>query len=306
MWSDKEESYSVNASQKASNYDEIFMHNHSLQFAESLKDLKNLRKQLYSAAERFESSYDKNDHKQLYRIRVVQSSKDYVAKALVSTVDHLGSVADKLNKFLDEKAIEFSATTIIFSCIEQRLLLPLANQRKCSKVASPVHHIMCSNPSKKIAASPVNSLTSYGNTVNELFSADATFSKAFQAARKKPDPSLLRKQQSKKMPSREQSPNPLSFSFTRVVPNKEAGRRSISPFRFPLNRLESDCKRSVSPSPSLSKSRCPSEPRRAISACRRQEMTNKEREIESYTSRSKQLFKAMISVHWSRKETVNK
>ncbi|KAL0409246.1 UNVERIFIED_CONTAM: protein ABIL3 [Sesamum radiatum] len=104
----------ITPSQKASNYDEIFMQN-SLHFADSLKDLKNLRKQLYSAAEYFESSYGKNDHKQL----VIESSKDYVAKALVSTVDHLGSAADKLNRFLDEKANEFSATKIRFSCVEQ-------------------------------------------------------------------------------------------------------------------------------------------------------------------------------------------
>ncbi|KAL0326684.1 UNVERIFIED_CONTAM: protein ABIL3 [Sesamum angustifolium] len=104
----------ITPSQKASNYDEISMQN-SLHFADSLKDLKNLRKQLYTAAEYFESSYGKNDHKQL----VIESSKDYVAKALVSTVDHLGSVADKLNRFLDEKAKEFAATKIRFSCIEQ-------------------------------------------------------------------------------------------------------------------------------------------------------------------------------------------
>lgn len=50
---------------------------------------------------------------------MIDSSKDYVAKALVSTVDHLGSVADQLSKFLDEKANQFSATNIKFSCIQQ-------------------------------------------------------------------------------------------------------------------------------------------------------------------------------------------
>lgn len=49
----------------------------------------------------------------------MESSKDYVTKALVSTVDHLGSIADKLNKFLDAKANEFSATNIKFSTIQQ-------------------------------------------------------------------------------------------------------------------------------------------------------------------------------------------
>lgn len=52
---------------------------------------------------------------------VVDSSKDYVAKALVNTVDHLGSVADKLSKFLDQKADDYSATSSQFSCIEQVL-----------------------------------------------------------------------------------------------------------------------------------------------------------------------------------------
>lgn len=50
---------------------------------------------------------------------MIDSSKDYVAKALVNTVDHLGSVADQLSKFLDEKANQFSATNIQFSCIQQ-------------------------------------------------------------------------------------------------------------------------------------------------------------------------------------------
>lgn len=54
---------------------------------------------------------------------VIESSKDYVTKALVSTVDHLGSVADKLDKLLDKKANELSATNIRFSCIHQVLLL---------------------------------------------------------------------------------------------------------------------------------------------------------------------------------------
>ncbi|KAL0310335.1 UNVERIFIED_CONTAM: protein ABIL4 [Sesamum calycinum] len=96
-------------------YDEIFMQQ-SLQFADSLKDLKNIRQQLYSAAQYFESSYNKVDHKQT----AVESSKNYVAKALVNTVDHLGSVADKLNGLLDQKANQFSSTTSRVSCIERK------------------------------------------------------------------------------------------------------------------------------------------------------------------------------------------
>ncbi|XP_031132238.1 protein ABIL3-like isoform X2 [Ipomoea triloba] len=101
--------------QERSNYDEILMQ-HRTNFTDSLKELKNLRKQLYSAAEYFEVSYGKDEHKQ----ELVDTMKVYVSKAVISTVDHLGSVAAKLDTLLDEKVSEFSATKLRFSCVEQR------------------------------------------------------------------------------------------------------------------------------------------------------------------------------------------
>ncbi|XP_050384905.1 protein ABIL2-like isoform X2 [Argentina anserina] len=100
----------------ASNFDEVSMHQ-SLLFSDSLKDLKNLRSQLYSAAEYFELSYTNDDQKHT----VVETLKDYAIKALVNTVDHLGSVTYKVNDLLDEKVDEVSGTEFRVSCIEQRL-----------------------------------------------------------------------------------------------------------------------------------------------------------------------------------------
>lgn len=40
-------------------------------------------------------------------------------KALVNTVDHLGSVTYKVNDFIDEKVDEVSETELRVSCIEQ-------------------------------------------------------------------------------------------------------------------------------------------------------------------------------------------
>ncbi|KAJ0044336.1 hypothetical protein Pint_05074 [Pistacia integerrima] len=100
----------------ASNYDEVSMQQ-SLLFSDSLKDLKNLRTQLYSAAEYFELSYTNDDQKQI----VVETLKDYAIKALVNTVDHLGSVTYKVNDLLDEKVDKVSCTELRISCIEQRL-----------------------------------------------------------------------------------------------------------------------------------------------------------------------------------------
>ncbi|KAK4389785.1 hypothetical protein Sango_2315500 [Sesamum angolense] len=120
----------------------------------------------------------------------------------------------------------------------------------------------------------------------------------------KPHQPLLRKQESR-MPSRQPSSNRPSFSFMKVVvPDKEPGRRSVSPFRFPLRHSGSIENRSVSPSPPVNKQLCRVEPRRAVSACRRAEVTNREREMESCTKRSKHLFKALISVHTSRKQVL--
>ncbi|KAI5655307.1 hypothetical protein M9H77_32494 [Catharanthus roseus] len=114
------ESFNLNPSVSinASNSDEYFLQ-HSLIFAESLKDLKNIRLQLHSAADYFESSYMKHEHKQL----VEESLKDYITKALVNTVDHLGSVACKVNGFLDDKGNEISSATLRFSSIEQTRVL---------------------------------------------------------------------------------------------------------------------------------------------------------------------------------------
>ncbi|XP_047976759.1 protein ABIL2-like [Salvia hispanica] len=272
---------SISAPQKASNYDEIFMQS-SLQFAESLKDLRTLKKQLYSAAEYFESSYDKDDR----QILVMESSKDYVTKAVVSTVDHLGSVADKLSKFLDEKANEFSATDIRISCIQQKLskfqgFIDLRGvSRHTLMVEAPKHH-------------------------KQYIVADNPSAKAFQAARLKPQPPLSRKGHPM-VPSDEPSQNHSHFPFTRAMSKKDTGKRSVSPLSFPLKRSGSSAYRSVSPTPLYSNQQMqwqsPSEPRRAMSVCRIGGVKREGQIVESYTKRSKNLFRALLNAHRARKE----
>ncbi|XP_008783161.2 probable protein ABIL3 [Phoenix dactylifera] len=102
--------------EEAPAYDEISM-KQSLLFSHSLKDLKNLRSQLYSAAEYFELSCSNDDQKRT----AMNTLKDYALEALVNTVDHLGSVSYKVNDLLNEKVGEVSGTEFRVSCIEQRL-----------------------------------------------------------------------------------------------------------------------------------------------------------------------------------------
>ncbi|KZV40929.1 hypothetical protein F511_05174 [Dorcoceras hygrometricum] len=231
---------------------------HICQFANSLKDFKNLREQLYSAAEYFESSYVKENHKHF----LVEGSKDYVARALVHTVDHLGSVADKLNKFLDDKAKEFSDTSIRFSSIQQDYL---CSRRLCQ----------------------ISQIKDFAERLQSM-------SGIWQA------PTYAKKGQSR-ISSPGNSPISEVFSYSRVLSDGESVRCSaVSPLRL-LRRWSTIPYRSTSPNPS-SRGTSPLEPRRAISVCRRSEMRNQERDVESYVQKSSHVFEAFLNRHQSRQE----
>ncbi|KAF3789756.1 hypothetical protein EJ110_NYTH14136 [Nymphaea thermarum] len=90
----------------------------SKSFAKALQELKNLRPQLYSAAEYCEKSYVHNEQKQM----VLDNLKDYAVKALVNAVDHLGIVAYKLGELLEQQTLHASALDLKFVCLDQRLL----------------------------------------------------------------------------------------------------------------------------------------------------------------------------------------
>ena len=51
----------------------------------------------------------------------METLKDYAIKALINTVDHLGSVAFKVDRFLDQKIEEVSEMELRFLCSEQVL-----------------------------------------------------------------------------------------------------------------------------------------------------------------------------------------
>ncbi|XP_004245491.1 protein ABIL2-like isoform X1 [Solanum lycopersicum] len=304
----------ANGSQEGSNYDEIFMQ-HSLQFSDSLKDLKNLRKQLYSAAEYFESSYGENEHKTL----VIETLKDYVSKALVSSVDHLGSVACKLNTFLDEKVDEFSTTKLRFSCMEQKLqtcqeIVDRSGLLQQSLIiVTPKQHkryVNTAAETQPAVPKPRQRNSEQNLCPQEDLQHGDCFPHPFQALPSKPHPSIPKymKKHSKNSWT-DASPNPLNFSFTRVPSNKEVGKRSISPLKFgvkrsgsvnrsvsPLTRFGSAVTRSISPSTSSIKQRCPSEPRRAMSMSINPER-NSAKDMQEYARKSKNLLTAFLGRH---------
>ncbi|CAI9785966.1 unnamed protein product [Fraxinus pennsylvanica] len=100
----------------AMTFDEMSMER-SKNFVKALQELKNLRPQLYSAAEYCEKSYLQNEQKQM----VLDNLKNYAVRALVNAVDHLGTVAYKLTDLLDQQTLDISNVDLKITCINQQL-----------------------------------------------------------------------------------------------------------------------------------------------------------------------------------------
>lgn len=288
----REKSLSALPLKETSNTDEIFMH-HSTHFTHSLKELKSLREQLYSAAEHFELSFGEDEHKHL----AVNSLKDYVSKAVISTVDHLGCVASKLETFLDEKVDQFSATQLRFSSIEQKsrshqqlidrsglmqnsFLVAAPKYQKHYYTNSSVSDTMCD--SGKWDEKYTKKCSMYVEEDN--MQARQAYVRGSKAKGHRPP--LPRRNH--KPSTVENSQNPQAFSFTRVASNKEGGKRSHSPLRFILKRSGSNANRSASPS-----------------ACNQQQNLDQaktnQQDLQLQSKKTKHMLKALLSIHRSHK-----
>lgn len=310
--------FSVASPHEGSNYDEFSMRQ-SLLFSDSLKDLKNLRKQLYSAAEYFEQSYSKDDEKQM----LIETLKDYTIKALVNTVDHLGNMAYKVNNFLDEEVGEVSGIELRLSCVEQRV-------RTCEKfidcaglsqqswvLETPKHY-------KRYIFPADDTMNSVRQTKSKFHSCSDSAeinlpqfknAKAVQATSK--TPSLLRNGHFVS-PLSKVSSIPGNFSLTRIASKKKMEKQRVSPQRFSLVRSGSLASRSVTPNFHLIRSsslvsrshatncfnaqwKYPSGAKKAISLDNLAER-ERSKQIEQYSRKSKRLFGGLLSTHKLKKD----
>ncbi|BAT78850.1 Protein ABIL3 Abl interactor-like protein [Vigna angularis] len=305
-------------SQEASNYDEVFMQQ-SLLFDDSLKDLKNLRAQLYSAAEYFELSYTNDDQKQI----VVETLKDYAIKALVNTVDHLGSVTYKVNDLLDEKVVEVSVAELRVSCIEQRIK---TCQEYMDHEGRTQQSLVISTPKyPKRYILPVGETmhgANYTKSKYEGLNLDDEddwphFRNAVRATIRETPPSTARRGRSPSPSLQPQRSGAFSFTSSSTMPKKDLERRSVSPYRFPLLRTGSrssrpttpkisrpttpNPSRPITPNPSNARQRYPSEPRKS-SSMRLYAERDPAKDVEQYPSKSKRLLKALLSRRKSKKD----
>ncbi|KAL2550796.1 Protein ABIL3 [Forsythia ovata] len=298
------------------NYDEVSMQQ-SMLFSDSLKDLKNLRKQLYTAAEYFELSYTNDDQKQI----VVNSLKDYAIKALVNTVDHLGSVTYKVNDFLDEKVDEVSGTEIRVSCIEQRL-------RTCQEyidceglsqqsleINTPKHHKRYILPVGETMHSAICTKSKYKGCGPDDEDEWLQFKNAIQATVRETPPAVGKGHSPP--PSSRLPQQPGNFLLSGSMAKKDLEKRTASPHRFPLLRSGSfsskpttpkssrpntpNQSRPTTPNPSFARQQYPSEPRKSASMRVRVEKENP-KDIDHYPSKSKRLLKALLSRRKSKKD----
>lgn len=304
-------------SQEASNFDEVYMQQ-SLLFDDSLKDLKNLRTQLYSAAEYFELSYTNDDQKQI----VVETLKDYAIKALVNTVDHLGSVTYKVNDLLDEKVVEVSGAELRVSCIEQRMRSYQGfadhggRSQQSLVISTPKYHKRYVLPVGETMVGANLTKSKYVGCSLDDEDEWPHFRNAVRAAiRETPTSTTTSKGCSPSPSVQPQRPGP--FSFTSTMPKKDLDKRSVSPYRFPLLRTGSRTSRSttpnmsrsttpkpsrpITPNPSNTKQRYPSEPRKSASMRLSAERDNG-KDVEQFPSKSKRLLKALLSRRKSKKD----
>ncbi|GMH08884.1 hypothetical protein Nepgr_010724 [Nepenthes gracilis] len=292
-----------------SNFDEMSMQQ-SLLFSDSLKDLKNLRAQLYSAAEYFELSYIHDDQKQI----VVDTLKDYALKALVNTVDHLGSVSYKVNDLLDAKVEEVSGTEFRVSCIEQRLRTCQEYMdregfaQQSSIIDTPRFH-------KRYILPAGDTMKNSNSTKLKGCSFDDEddwhqFRNAIRATIRETPSSTIRKGHSPS-PSRQSSRLPRTFSFTSTTPKKASDNRTVSPHRFPLLRSGSLATRPITPKPSRPTTPTPAVERqlhyplmhqKSSSMRVHDEKGNNVKDVERHPSKSKRLLKALLSRRKSKKD----
>ncbi|XP_076904296.1 protein ABIL2-like isoform X2 [Bidens hawaiensis] len=284
------------------NYDEMAMQQ-SLQFSDSLKDLKNLRKQLYAAAEYFELSYTNDDQKRL----VVDTIKDYAIKALVNTVDHLGAVSCKLNDMLGQNVNEFSQTELRVSCIQQRL----GTSQRCfdheglaeqsAIINTPKYHQRYILPVGETMQGGIRTKSKYGGCSLEDKDDWHEFKNAVRAKTRETPPSSFRKGRSPS-PSTQQ---PGSFAFAGAGTPKDFDKRSVSPLRFPLLRTGSLSSRPTTPSsrpktPNLSRQRVP-QYQKSVSM-RVYSHRDTHRETDQPPNKSKRLLKALLGRRKSKKD----
>ncbi|KAL6607925.1 hypothetical protein ACP70R_040988 [Stipagrostis hirtigluma subsp. patula] len=310
----------------------------TLIFSDTIKDLKTLRSQLYSAAEYFELAYMQEDEKQAYvlsscflnrtsiksqaectcsqlLITVMNNLKEYAVKALVNTVDHLGSVSFKVSSLVDQRFDEVCDASLRISCIQQRTQMSQACMdreglsQQSLVITAPKYHkryILPAGDQSMPSALPnfreMNKVTNRAAQMHQVFSAaqpktkdrQPSFSKLRSIARA---PSQRARSSSPAQHSRSARPSETS------VPTKR-DKRSDSPIPStpPLTRSGSLSKKASLLKTSSVRVQTTSEPKKLAPLRSQAERNDDTKEGEHTPKKSKKFLKSLLSRRKSRKD----
>ncbi|WVZ24204.1 hypothetical protein V8G54_002748 [Vigna mungo] len=89
----------------------------TMRFDKSLQELRELRSQLHKAAEYCETAFSKSEENN----DVVDDTKEYICKSMVTVIDHLGNVSSNLDDLISHTNA-FSEAELRIQCLQQRLL----------------------------------------------------------------------------------------------------------------------------------------------------------------------------------------
>ncbi|KAM0946084.1 putative ABI family protein [Dioscorea sansibarensis] len=103
--------------EKKENKKEPLNHNETDHLKESLQELKELRSQLHNAADHCETLFLKAKQKKI----VMENTKSYLCRAIVTVIDHLGTVSSKLEWGLHENS-KVSQIEQRIDCLRQKVL----------------------------------------------------------------------------------------------------------------------------------------------------------------------------------------
>uniref|UniRef100_A0A0D9V1Y3 Uncharacterized protein n=1 Tax=Leersia perrieri TaxID=77586 RepID=A0A0D9V1Y3_9ORYZ len=287
----------------------------TLIFSDNIKDLKMLKSQLYSAAEYFELAYTQEEDKQ----EVMSNLKEYSVKALVNTVDHLGSISFKVSSLVEQRFDEVSDTNLRVSSIQQRAQVSQACMDKeglsqqSLVITAPKYHkryILPAGDGSMPNAVPnfteMRKAKSRAAQMQQVFSVAA----ASQAKTKEKQPSFSKLRSIARAPSqraRSSSPAqcPRSTPFSEnTISTKRADKRSESPIptMTPLTRSGS-----LPRKPSLLKTssvrvQATSEHKKLASVRSQADRIDDSKEGEQTPKKGKKFLKTLLSRRKSRKE----
>ncbi|XP_037450032.1 putative protein ABIL2 isoform X3 [Triticum dicoccoides] len=277
-------------------------------FSETIKDLKALRPQLYSAAEYFELAYTQEGGKQA----VMTNLKEYAVKALVNTVDHLGSISFKVSSLVDQRFDEVAEANLRVSCIQQRAqaIQACVNREGLTQqslvIAAPKYHkryILPGDGSVPNAVpnfSEMNKVKSRTTQMHQAFRAAAsaaqTKSKDKQASFRKLRSIARAPSQSACSSSPAQHPRFMPPSDTAIPTNRD--KRSDSPIysTTPLTRSGSLSKKSSLLKTSSVRVQTASDPKRLVPLRSYADRYNDDsKESEQTLKKSKKFLKSLLS-----------